>query len=150
MTWRFSASRTRGMNRIEHQIRARVEAFIDELTRLIKQAALESASQTRSRPRAAPVRRQPVRGRKQVKRRQTKPPLRRHPALKRETVPQGLEQLNADLYEEILLNPGQRIEEIAKTLEVTTKEINVLVKGLLAANRIKKRGRGRATTYYAV
>ena len=138
------------MNRIEHQIRARVEAFIDELTRLIKQAALESASQTRSRAPAAPARRQPARGRKQVKRRQAKPPPRRHPVPQRETVPEGLERLNADLYEEILLNPGQRIEGIAKTLEVSTKELNILVKGLLTANRIKKRGRGRATTYYAI
>ena len=58
--------------------------------------------------------------------------------------------MQAALLEEIQLNPGQRMEQLGHSLGVPTKDLDLLIKKLLAAKRIKKKGRTRATTYYAV
>jgi hypothetical protein len=48
----------------------------------------------------------------------------------------------------IATNPGQRIEQINKSLGVPTSELTLPIKKLLAKKRIKTRGHKRATTYW--
>jgi hypothetical protein len=51
------------------------------------------------------------------------------------------------LLAEIVAHPGQRIEQIAKALKTSTKELTLSTKKLLAEKKIKATGVKRATTY---
>jgi hypothetical protein len=53
----------------------------------------------------------------------------------------------AALLAEIVANPGQRIEQIAKAMKTATKELTLPTKKLLGQGKIKSAGVKRATTY---
>jgi len=139
------------MNRTEQQIQARIENFVEELSALVKQAALESVSQALTGSRAA-GRGISIRNRD----RDPKPAaiakrnLRHRPGPRGpKRSPEALAQLQSALLEEIQLNPGQRMEQLGDSLGVQTKDLDLIIKKLIAAKRIKKKGRTRATTYFA-
>ena len=46
-------------------------------------------------------------------------------------------------------NPGQRIEQLADGMGISTRELNLPVKKLLAAKKLSTKGQKRATTYFA-
>jgi len=137
------------MNRIEQQIQARIETFVEELSELVKQAALDSVSRALAGSNGATARR----GGRRSKTNGSKAPQptrRRRPGPRGpKRSPEALAKLQAALLEEIQLNPGQRMEQIGKTLGVATKDLDLLIKKLIASKRIKKRGKTRATTYFA-
>ncbi len=62
--------------------------------------------------------------------------------------PQEIERLTGKLADYIKSNPGQRIEQIAKGMGTSTKELNLPVKKLVATKAIKTRGQKRATQYF--
>ena len=62
--------------------------------------------------------------------------------------PAALEALTAELQSYILNTPGQRIEQIAAAMGVTTQSLALPVKKLLAAGAIGKQGNKRATVYH--
>ena len=62
---------------------------------------------------------------------------------------QQLEALSTKLRSYIAKNPGQRMEQIAKGLGTTTKELVLPARKLLAAKQISTKGQRRATTYFA-
>ncbi|HEV8549778.1 MAG TPA: hypothetical protein VGQ57_12135 [Polyangiaceae bacterium] len=49
----------------------------------------------------------------------------------------------------IAKSEGLRIEQIAKELQTSTRELNLPVKKLIAAKRVSTKGQKRATTYFA-
>jgi hypothetical protein len=59
-----------------------------------------------------------------------------------------LEALSTKLRSYIAKNPGQRMEQIAKGLGTTTKELVLPARKLLGAKQIGTKGQRRATTYY--
>lgn len=59
-----------------------------------------------------------------------------------------LAQLTERLFEQIRAFPGERIEGIGAALQLTTKDLALPVKKLLAAKRIRTVGQKRATKYY--
>ena len=61
--------------------------------------------------------------------------------------PKELEQLTNRLYAYVQKRPGQRIEQIGAGMGVSTRELNLPVKKLIAAKKIHTRGQKRATTY---
>lgn len=61
--------------------------------------------------------------------------------------PSVLAKLTADLASYIFRNPGLRIEQIAKSMGVTTKELMLPAKKLIANKSVKTRGQKRATVY---
>jgi len=140
---------TAAMNRIEQQIQARIETFVEELSDLVKRAALDSVSQALAGTNAVAARRggrrSKTNGAKVAKTDGRRRPGPRGP----KRSPEALAKLQAALLEEIQLNPGQRMEEIGKSLGVATKDLDLLIKKLIAGKRIKKRGKTRATTYFA-
>jgi hypothetical protein len=137
---------------LEQEIAERTQAFVEEITALVREAALESvtnalsgigissskntehaaARPTNGRAHPAPV---PTNG-------------RAHRAPKRS--PEELEALLNKVLEEIQADPGQRAESIAQKLHTSSKELMQTNKKLLAADRISKIGEKRATTYYPV
>ncbi|HVJ15129.1 MAG TPA: DNA-binding protein [Polyangiaceae bacterium] len=139
------------MSTVNDQIRERVEAFAEELTELIRAAAMETVASAlgegavgggrgrgRGRRAAAAV---AVR----VGRRGARAASREKGAKR---PPQEIEKLTAKLGDYVKSNPGQRIEQIAKGMGTSTKELNLPVKKLIATKAIKTRGQKRATQYF--
>jgi hypothetical protein len=62
--------------------------------------------------------------------------------------PAEVAKLTDGLGDYIKANPGQRMEIIGKALGVTTRELNLPIKKLLAAKRIRSEGQKRATEYF--
>ncbi|MFO7177781.1 MAG: DNA-binding protein [Pseudomonadota bacterium] len=125
-------------------VRAVVDRFVEDLTAAITEevrSAVEAAlmgsgpaparatARAAARPRARAVRVAPrAKGEKRS--------------------PEELEALTAKLRGYIAKNPGQRIEQIARGLGTTTKELTLPAKKLLAAKQISTKGEKRATTYF--
>jgi hypothetical protein len=61
-----------------------------------------------------------------------------------------LAKLVEKLADYIKANPGQRMEAIGKALGTPTKDLNLPVKKLLAAKKIRVEGQKRATEYFPV
>jgi len=122
-------------------IRDAVEAFVEELKRIIEQAALESVQSVLGGSR-------PTTGRapKTARAAAAKVPTRRSKGAKRTT--EELEALMKKLHAFIAKNPGQRVEQIGGSLGVPTKELVLPVKKLLAEKQIGTKGQKRATTYF--
>jgi hypothetical protein len=165
------------MPNIDDEIRARTEAFANELTGLIRRAALEAAATAlgggapaapahvpakRGRPRKvapAPVAAPPARSAaaaKSAKAPAAKAPVgrrsaaaaaaKRAPGAKRP--PGELVKLTERLGEYIKSHPGLRMENIGKALGAPTRELNLPIKKLLAAKKIRSEGHKRATEYF--
>ncbi len=125
---------------IESEIRARVEAFADELVSLIQTSALEavqgalgengSASRRRGRGASAPDKQSFATSR----------------GGKRD--PEVIAALTDELAAFIAANPGKRIEEISSALQTPTRDLVLPVRRLIAAKRVTTRGQKRATTYF--
>jgi hypothetical protein len=60
---------------------------------------------------------------------------------------EDLATLTAKLGGFIAKNPGQRIEQIGKSLGVSTRELALPAKKLIASGAVKTRGQKRATVY---
>jgi hypothetical protein len=62
--------------------------------------------------------------------------------------PAELAKLTDKLGDYVKAHPGERMEAIGKALGVPTRELNLPVKKLLAARRIRTEGHKRATEYF--
>jgi hypothetical protein len=150
---------------IEDQIRSKTMAFAERLTALFRKAALEAATAAlgASVPVASRERRPGLRRTAPSTRRaraasraaaaspskaavSTRKPAKRARSEKRP--PAELATLVDKLGTYINANPGQRMEAIGKALGVPTRELNLPVKKLLAAKRIRAEGQKRATEYF--
>lgn len=54
-----------------------------------------------------------------------------------------------DLLAHIKSNPGQRIEQIASGLGISTQELKLPAQKLIASRKVKTRGQRRGTKYFA-
>ena len=137
------------MPTVKDQIRERVEAFAADIAELIRASAMETVAAALGegvgggrggrggRGRVAAGR--PARG-------ATRAVASRAKGAKRP--PGEIETLTGELASYIKSNPGQRIEQIAKGIGTSTKELTLPVKKLLAKKAIKTRGQKRATQYF--
>jgi hypothetical protein len=145
LTFCFVIAYIRCMANISDTIRAALDAFVDDLSSLIQQAALESVE-------AALAGASTIPGRRGRAARAVAPSLAalsqsRKKGAKR--TPEELEQLIKKLYGYIAKNPGQRIEQIASSLDISTKELNLPAKKLISEKKLSTKGQKRATTYFA-
>jgi hypothetical protein len=60
-----------------------------------------------------------------------------------------LEQIVEVLNSHVKANPGERMEQIKKTLGYDTKDLVLPIKKLLEAGAIRTEGNKRSTTYYS-
>ncbi len=124
---------------LQRQINDRVAAFVADVTEIARQAAMETLSEALHNGGALA----PAPGRQYAK----PGAAPRRGGGKR--TPEELEQTAAALYAHIEANPGQRMEEIARALNSTTRDLALPVKKLLAERRIRTEGQKRATRYYS-
>jgi len=122
---------------IEKQIAQRVEAFVAELSELLRKAALQQAAEILAEQANAPG--PGRRGRKQSA---------GSPRRNGRRTPAQLARLTDRLLAEVTSQPGRRIEEIAKSMAVPTKELVIPTRRLLDDNQIASKGTRRATRYF--
>ncbi|HEY2406197.1 MAG TPA: hypothetical protein VGM29_19905 [Polyangiaceae bacterium] len=117
---------------VTDQIRARVEAFAAELSALIRESAMETVRDALGGGGGAS---RATRGSQRGKGR------------KRD--PGEIERLTGKLLDYVKGNPGQRIEQIASGMGISTRELNLPVKKLFSQKSLRTKGHKRATQYFA-
>jgi hypothetical protein len=125
----------------EQQIRSTIEAFVEELSALVRSAAVQSVTEAFGGPSPGGARG-----------RAAKAPLLRSAGKQRakgqKRAPEDLAELVDQLLNSIKATPGQRMEQIAKTLKSSTQELALPAKKLIAEKKIKTKGERRATKYF--
>ncbi len=126
---------------LQRQINERVAAFVSDVTEIARQAAMDTLTEALHDGKPAPARRTATTG-------YTKPqaPARRGRGGKRS--PEELDQMAEQLHAHIQENPGERMEEIARSVGSSTRDLALPVKKLLSDRRIRTEGQKRATRYY--
>jgi hypothetical protein len=124
------------MSKLDDEIRARVEAFVSDISDLIRRAALETVKEALSSP-ARPLRapRLPA-------------PARKKASDRGRRSAGELAKTQARLLAQVTAKPGQRIDQIAKELGLSTKELALPARKLIADKAIATKGQKRATTYW--
>jgi len=126
---------------LEAKIQSRIDAFVHDLSGLVRQAAIESVQEALGA--GAPTRRATTRPRRSgtAARRTSGKRIRR-----------SLEQLEAmsdDILAHVRANPGQRADEIGAAVGVSTKDLRRPVTMLLEAEKLRSEGQKRGTRYFA-
>jgi hypothetical protein len=129
---------------LDSQIQARIQAFADEVSALVRTSTVQAVAEALGN--GAPARRGIGRPRGAVGTARIGPASRRKGA-KRD--PKELDALTTTLGDFIKKNPGKRIEEIGSALGISTKELALPAKKLIAAKVVSTRGTRRATKYFA-
>ena len=152
------------MDNVDTQLKHRVDSFVAELSALVKKAALEAvtnalkgeaaapgvakaAGKKRAAPAPAPVA-APKAAAKAPKAAPAAPAASKRKAGQKRS-PDEIAKTTDKLLAYITKNSGQRIEEIAKGVGNSTKELTLPVKKLLNDKKISSKGEKRATRYYA-
>ena len=112
-------------------IRARVEAFVDELTDLIREAALDAVQEALVRDGAAAP------ARKLAGPRRKKAGRRRRAAVD-----------TAKVLAAIQAHAGQRTEVIAKSMGTDSKALKPAIDELVAGGQVTRKGKARGTTLH--
>lgn len=150
------------MSNSENEIKSRVEAFVNDLSDLVRQAALEAVTEALKKGEATPPPRKvgrpakaapPVEAQEEKK---TSARTRGRPAAPKgakrrageKRSPQILAQVTEQVFNHIKANAGQGVEQIAKALGTTTKELTLPIRKLLADKKITSKGQKRATRYF--
>ncbi len=139
-------------NTLDDRLRARVEQFASDLADLIRESAMETVSAALAGARPSP-------GRGRGGRRAAAPVVvavrggRGRAAASREKgakrAPDEIERLTGRLLDFVKSHPGQRIEQIADGMGISTKELNLPAKKLIAGKQLRTKGQKRATQYFA-
>jgi DNA-binding NtrC family response regulator len=147
------------MDNVDTQIKSRVDSFVAELSALVKKAALEAVSNAIKGEAPAPsVAKAPA-----AKKRAPAPAPAKAPAKAAKAAPAAaaskrkagqkrspdeIAKTTDKLLGYITKNSGQRIEEIAKGVGSSTKELTLPIKKLLNDKKITAKGEKRATRYF--
>lgn len=126
---------------VEQQIRARVDAFVAELSELVKQAALERLTDALGTSAQGQGASKGKRGKA----------AGRSPALSKKGGKRTAEELEAfsdRILATIKAQPGIRADQIAAELGLVTREVVLPIKKLLATKTVTKKGQKRATAYF--
>jgi hypothetical protein len=131
---------------INDQISARIQSFTAELEALVRAAAVDAVRHALggAAPAKAALRSSPTPNGKAV----AAPKARGRASKGGKRAPAQLAALVGRTGEWIKSNPGHGVEDMAKALNVKTKELALPIQKLLAAKTIKKKGQKRATKYF--
>jgi hypothetical protein len=121
---------------IDDRIRGMVDSFATELAALIRESAVESVRAALGESAGGRGRRAGGLGRVSLRGKGAKRP------------PGEIAKLVTKLRDYVKSHPGQRIEQIAKGMGTSTRELNLPAKKLLAEKALKTRGEKRATKYF--
>jgi hypothetical protein len=135
------------------QILAHVESFALELDQLVRQSVMELVEQALAQSIRDSGSAQGTGRARAGKGRTGAQPTR--PAATANTSKGGrrtgaeLEELTQSLLKYIHKHPGSRMEQVAKGMDIPSKELNLPLGKLKAEGRLKTKGQKRATSYFA-
>lgn len=154
------------MSDVENELRSRVNSFVTELSDIIRRQALAAVEEVLAKggaPAAAPAKKvgRPAKVEEPKARAAVKPAAKPAAAPKaaaaaaaaakrkagEKRTPQQLAQITEQAYNYIKANSGQGVEQIAKALQTTTKELTLPIRKLLTDKKISSKGQKRATRY---
>jgi hypothetical protein len=120
------------MSDIDRELQSRVAGFVDELSALIHRRALLAVKELleKGSTMGAPP---------------PNPPGRK---LGEKRTPQELAQITAQVLRYITSNAGQSVEQMAGSLSLSTRELTLPIRKLLAEKKIGSKGQKRATRYF--
>jgi hypothetical protein len=125
---------------LDLEIRNRIQSFLAELSGLVKKSALEAVQTALSTDGAAPRRRGPGRPRK------AGAPAGGGKRAKRSS--DQVDALAARVIAQVRSKQGQRLEELGRAMKLPTKGLKLPIQKLLAAKKLKTKGRKRGTQYF--
>jgi hypothetical protein len=128
---------------IDEKIRGMLEAFASDLAGLIRESAMETVRDALGGTAPSGRRGGAARGG-----RAASPAVGRRLPKGAKRPPDDIIKLTQRLLDYVKANKGERIEQIAKGMSVSTRELNLPVKKLIAGKAIKTRGQKRATQYF--
>ncbi len=130
------------MSDVDNQIREQIEAFVNDLNQLVRQAALEAVAAAlggegvaaaSARGRVPGFGRALARGRGKGAKRTA----------------EELEGTRESVLDYVRRNPGQGVEQIAKALNVPSRDLVLPIRKLVAAGQLSTKGQKRATKYFS-
>ncbi len=126
------------------QLRARIDAFVADLSTLVRRAALEAVAGALGSPAPAPAKRGPGRPPKAAP--SAAPAPRRGKRAKR--TPEDVAKMGEAVVAYVAKQPGQSVEQIGKALGVKTKELALPIIRMVEAKKLKTKGQKRGTRYF--
>lgn len=129
-------------NHLESEIRTCINSFVDELSSLVKQAAIQSVQEALGGS-SAPARRGPGRPRK------ANAVIRRPSSKRRKRRSSGaVDTVAQRILEQVKANPGQGVGEIGGALRLTSKDLRLPIMKLMEDKKLKTKGQRRGTKYF--
>ncbi len=147
------------MRNAKDEIRIRVDAFVDELSDLVRQATVgeivEALKQADGQaPAHGPGRPAGIEKSRTERKiavgkpgRAAKAPIAA-PSAGQQRAPELLAQLMERVYSHLKANPGQSIAPIATSLGTSKKDLKLPIRKLVAEKKITSKGKKRGTRYF--
>ena len=138
---------------LDSEIRSRIDSFLEELSALVKQSAVEAVRDALGQGNGvvAPARRGP--GRPPKSSAPAGPARRGRPAGARgrggKRSSEDLGATSDQILEHVRANPGQRAEQIGSAIGLSTREMRLPIQKLLDRRSIRTEGQRRGTKYFA-
>lgn len=134
---------------INSEIQARIEAFAEELSGLVKEAAVEAVQEalagatngTRANGRRKPAARKKAAKRATAAKRKTRGRRRRQSEAQ-------VTKLANKVLSHVTSNDGERIDQIAAALGVATADLKAPVALLMDEKKVRRTGQRRGTKYH--
>ena len=161
---------------LDAEIRERIDTFLEDISLLVKEAALEAVrdalgEQAGTTPRRAAKRATKRRTKKRTTKKRTtkkrttkkrttkkrttkkrvgkKRGARRGPGRPRRQSDAQIERISARIMKHVGNHPGSRLEELSKSLRIPSKDLKRPVADLLEGKKLRKTGARRGTKYFA-
>lgn len=135
---------------VHSELRQRVDAFVDDLTQIVRRAALDSIREALDGTDGVAVRRTRRPGR--PKRRAASGPAsttRRSRGARSRRSSEDVDALSGAILAQVRANPGQSISEIGGALGATSKDLRLPVLKLTEKGQLRTTGQKRGTRYFA-
>jgi DNA-binding NtrC family response regulator len=146
------------MSHVEIEIRSHVDSFVSQLSALVRKAALEAVADALREGQPSGITsapRKPGRAKSAPQPQEVKkvgrPARAAKPARKKgeKRSKEELAAMTQRVLEHIRASSGQGVEQIAKDLGTTTKELTLPIRKLLVEKKITSKGEKRATKYFS-
>lgn len=132
-------------NNIHQQVEARVQAFVSELSELVRAAALEAVSDALGGTAPAGARRGRPKG---AKGKSTTAVAAKPHGKRGKRTSEQVDQMAAQIYEHVKKHPGASVELMAKAFKHPSKVLTLPIAKLMASKKLKTTGQKRGTKYF--
>lgn len=137
-------------SQIEKQIRERIDVFLEDISELVRAAAVEAVGKALGGDVLAPTQRGPGRPRKSATGGTGATPKtgRRKKRQRVYRTTAQIEAIKADIVAHLKANPGERMEHISAALKMPTKDVRGPMLKLAAEKKVRMTGQKRGARHF--